>query len=160
MFAFCRGRIKEPFLQLGKSPGRDKLVVGLLECSLLSGGVNTCLFQEGALPPQPVPASLSTALGGAGLYLELAKLKGKTPNFKFRGFPQISPRLYNSLEQVTRHRNALYSQLQSYWHRRTPLRTSQMKALALARSGRRPTLKLPPPSPESPDTVNPPGHAV
>lgn len=160
MFAFCRGRIKDPFLQLGKSQGRDKLVLGLLECSLLFGGVNTCLFQEGALPPQPVPASLSTAPGGVGLYLLLAGLEGKTLNFKFRGFPQISPRSYNSLEQVTRHRNALYSQLQSYWHRKMPLRTSQTKALALARSGRCPTLKLPPPSPQSPDTVNPPSHAV
>lgn len=134
--------------------------MGLLECSLLFGGVNTCLFREGALPPQPVPSSLPTAPGGVGLYLELAELKGKTPNFKFRGFPQISPRFYNSLEQVTRCRKALYSQLQSYWSRRMHLRTSQMKALALARSGRCPTVKLPPSSPQSPDTVNPPGHAV
>ena len=134
--------------------------MGLLECSLLFGGVNTCLFREGALPPQPVPSSLPTAPGGVGLYLELAELKGKTPNFKFRGFPQISPRFYNSLEQVTRCRKALYSQLQSYWSRRMHLRTSQMKALALARSGRCPTVKLPPSSPQSPDTVYPPSPAV
>lgn len=150
---------RSPFFNSGDT-GRDELAVGLLECSLLFGGVNTCLFREGAPPPQPVPSSLPTAPGGVGLYLELAELKGKTPNFKFRGFPQISPRFYNSLEQVTRCRKALYSQLQSYWSRRMHLRTSQMKALALARSGRCPTVKLPPSSPQSPDTVNPPGHAV
>lgn len=160
MFAFCHGRIEEPFLQLGKHTGRDKLAVGLLECFLLFGGVNTCLSQEGALPHQPAPSSLHTAPGGIGLYLELAKLKGKTPNFKFRGLPQISPRFYDSLEQVTSRRKALCSQLQPYWSRRMHLRTSQMKGLALARSGRCPSVKLLPSSPQSPDTVNPPSQAI
>lgn len=91
----------------------------------------------------------------------ISQAKDKTPNFKFRGFPQISPRFYDSLEQVTSRGESTVLTITALLEQKNALENQPNEGFGFAfQVWEVSNCEARHPSPQSPDTVNPPSHAI